>query len=476
MTTTSRTSEVRPEKKPKDLSYAHLLSKGLDPKKLVADLLRIEGVNGVRLLAEALHKAPIPADRFTSIETISALENLKSSVCELQASTTYALEENLAHQHKALSQQSVERVFGVGPEVAIARHECPKTGISYVNFTKILFEDLPHTRLALRAGTFSEAETMIIVKEVKDLTHEQRQEIDVRIYLEEQSAVRQGGKKLTSIIRAWALSYGSAKDEDLHQRAKDRRCVKVVPVSQYESRIVGSLPTELAVLVAQALAKRVAQAKNAGDSRIAPQVAADAFVEGITGVSDPTQIPVTLGLVMTDRALLAGHAEPAHLEGYGVISAEHARKILCGTEGSPNEYEVWVRRLYTAPETGDLIAMDSVQRGFTGHLRQFIVIRDQFCRTPFCDSPIRDLDHVLQAAEDGPTSAENGQGLCAFCNLSKEAPGWKEETVPGPRHTKRVTTSSGQTYLATALPLPGTTTYNVEPVKQKTTLESKRSK
>lgn len=199
-------------------------------------------------------------------------------------------------------------------------------------------------------------------------------------------------------------------------------------------------------------------------------------MEAISGVSSPNQIPVSLGIVMTDRTLIQGHAEPAHLEGYGVISAEHARKILRGTADDPNEYEVWVRRLYTAPGTGDLIAMDSVQRLFSGNLRKFIIIRDQFCRTPFCDSPIRHLDHVLQAADDGSTSAENGDGLCAFCNLTKEAPGWKEETVPGPRHTKRVTTSSGQTYLATALPLPGATTYDVEPAAQRTTMESKRSK
>lgn len=471
----SETPEIRAGEMPKDLSYGYLLSQGLDPKQLVVELLRFEGAYGVSLLAGALHGATIPADRSTSIETISALEDLKASACELQAGTTYALEENLAQQRMAYSQRSVEQEFGVGPEVAIARHKRPRSGISYVNFTKILFDDLPHTRLAFRNGMFSEEEAMIIVKEVKDLTHEQRQEIDVRIYLEEQSVVRQGGKKLTSIIRAWALSYGSAKDEDSHEKANDRRFLTVVPVNQYESRIVGSLPTALAVLVAQAIAARIAQAKNEGDSRSRSHVAADAFVEGMTGISGPNQIPVSLGIVMTDRTLIQGLAEPAHLENYGVISAEHARKILCGTAAAPNEYDVWVRRLYTAPGTGDLIAMDSAQRLFTGNLRKFIIIRDQFCRTPFCDSPIRHLDHVLQAANDGLTSAENGEGLCVFCNLTKEAPGWQEETVPGPRHTKRVTTSSGQTYLATALPLPGTTTYDVEPATQRTTMESKRS-
>lgn len=260
MTTTSEIPEVRAGETPKDLSYEHLLSQGLDPKQLMVELLRLEGANGVSLFAEALHRTTIPADRFTSIETISALEDLKASACELQAGTTYALEENLAQQRMACRQRNAEQEFGVGPEVAIARHKRPRSGISYVNFTKILFEDLPHTRMAFRNGTFSEDEVMTIVKEVKGLNHEQRQEIDCRVYLESQSVIRQGGKKLASIIRSWALSYGSAKDEDSHEKAKERRFLNVVPVNQYESRIIGSLPTVLAVIVAQAIAAKIAQA------------------------------------------------------------------------------------------------------------------------------------------------------------------------------------------------------------------------
>lgn len=55
--------------------------------------------------------------------------------------------------------------------------------------------------------------------------------------------------------------------------------------------------------------------------------------------------------------------------------------------------------------------------------------------TSFCDAPSRHLDHVVPAAEGGPTTLENGQCLCAFCNLTKESPGWRQSVVasgPGP--------------------------------------------
>ena len=59
----------------------------------------------------------------------------------------------------------------------------------------------------------------------------------------------------------------------------------------------------------------------------------------------------------------------------------------------------------------------------------------------------------------GPTSAENGQGLCVRCNLVKELAGWQARPVIGPgwhRHTVELTTPTGHTYRSTAPPvLPG---------------------
>lgn len=112
--------------------------------------------------------------------------------------------------------------------------------------------------------------------------------------------------------------------------------------------------------------------------------------------------------------------------------------------------------------------MDSPRRGFDGQLRAFLVHRDQYCRTPWCGTPVRHADHIRPDAVGGPTSADNGQGLCAACNHTKELPGWvatRETSQPASGsahpdstphrspHTVRVTTPTGHAYDSTAPPV-----------------------
>ena len=87
------------------------------------------------------------------------------------------------------------------------------------------------------------------------------------------------------------------------------------------------------------------------------------------------------------------------------------------------EAHATLRRLYTT-SAGSLVAMDSRSRTFPASLGLFIDLRDQSCRTPWCDAPIRHRDHVVPDHAGGPTSAGNGQGLCEACNQAKEAPGF----------------------------------------------------
>ena len=118
--------------------------------------------------------------------------------------------------------------------------------------------------------------------------------------------------------------------------------------------------------------------------------------------------------------------------------------------------ERWIRRLYAAPDTGELIAMDARSRLFPRSLARFVAARDQTCRMPWCGAPIRQLDHIRPHRDGGATSGANGQGLCEACNQAKEAPGWKAEAVDGPGpHTVETTTPTGHTYRSTAPALPG---------------------
>jgi hypothetical protein len=75
---------------------------------------------------------------------------------------------------------------------------------------------------------------------------------------------------------------------------------------------------------------------------------------------------------------------------------------------------------------------------------------ETICRSPGCGAPIRHTDHVGPRSRGGPTTADNGQGLCEHCNYVKEADGWSARVAPGPRHTVETTTPTGHLYTSTA--------------------------
>ena len=180
---------------------------------------------------------------------------------------------------------------------------------------------------------------------------------------------------------------------------------------------------------------------------------ADTLVERVTGQETASAVPVSIGLVMTDRTLLAGAREPGHVTGYGPVPAQTARDLVLAAD------RAWLRRLYTSPTSGQLAAADSTSRCFPAGLASLIATRDQTCRTPWCDAPIRHTDHIQPAANGGPTTLANGQGLCEACNHAKQAAGWRTRLDPdlsraGP-HTVIVTTPTGHRYTSHAPAPPG---------------------
>ncbi|BBZ05599.1 hypothetical protein MCHIJ_50360 [Mycolicibacterium chitae] len=88
-----------------------------------------------------------------------------------------------------------------------------------------------------------------------------------------------------------------------------------------------------------------------------------------------------------------------------------ARQLVRGAVDDERS-RAMLRRLYKHPVSGALVAMESRARIFPKGLAEFIRLRDDTCRMPYCDAPIRHTDHVAPAAGGGVTSGVNGQGLC----------------------------------------------------------------
>ena len=157
-------------------------------------------------------------------------------------------------------------------------------------------------------------------------------------------------------------------------------------------------------------------AVTAADGPDAP--AAPAALAAPTAAKVPDAAEEPAALAAKDAA-----EEPAHLVGVGTIPAALARRMITDLSG---DTAVFLRRLYTDPRTGQLAAMDSQARLFTANQCRFLVLRDQTCRTPWCDAPVRHADHIKPAQHGGPTSIFNAQGLCEACNHNKQAAGWAQ--------------------------------------------------
>ena len=176
----------------------------------------------------------------------------------------------------------------------------------------------------------------------------------------------------------------------------------------------------------------------------------------------PAGVGVVLDVVMTDRQLFGtGDGSEGDVLIGGMLGSLHhgdadlARQLAALTPAD----RLWIRRLYRDPGTGELVALDSRRRRFPAGLQRLIRFRDQHCRNPWCRAPIRHGDHARPWADGGPTTSNNGQGLCEACNYAKDAPGWHTEALDqaqAPGHRVQITTPTGHTYLTAPPQPPGT--------------------
>lgn len=182
--------------------------------------------------------------------------------------------------------------------------------------------------------------------------------------------------------------------------------------------LTGFLPVAQGVACHAALTREADRLKATGDTRSRGQIMADTLVARITGQTTATGTPVEIELVMTDRTLLAGSAEPAVLPGYGTIPAEAARELVADAS------DAFIRRLFTHPDSGAIVAIDARRRLFTGQQRHQVILTTPTCATPGCDAPARHADHATPAHQGGTTTLDNATGLCEACNHTKELRGW----------------------------------------------------
>lgn len=385
------------------------------------------------------------------IELIAALERLKGAAAAAQARVTFAFDRSQRAEQADLGVPSSEQGQGVASQVALARHDSPARGGRHLGLARALVAEMPRTLQELAAGRISEWRATILVRETAVLSAEHRRRVDEE--LGSRLAVL-GDRGVEREAKRIAYRLDPASFMRRNRGAEADRRVTVRPAPDTMSLVTGFLPVAQGVAVHAALTAHADSLRAGGDARSRGQIMADTFVERLTGQSTADAVPVEVQLLMTDHALLTDDRTPARVVGHGPVPAALARTLLRSTDA-----QVWLRRLFTSPTTGELVALDSRRRTFPAGIRSFLIARDEVCRTPWCDAPIRHADHVVRAADGGPTSADNGQGLCQRCNQAKEAPGWAAtRTRAGPIHLPgaiTVLTPTGHAYESTLPTLPG---------------------
>jgi hypothetical protein len=331
---------------------------------------------------------------------------------------------------------------------------------------------MPHTRAGLTGGWLSEWRATLIVQGTACLSREDRGTVDRLLVADPAALEGVGDKALAAKVRALAYRLDPQAAVRRARKAAAERRVTLRPAPDTMVHLTALLPVKEGVAAYAALVKAADTARAEGDPRGRGQVMADTLLERLTGRTPATGTDLEVQVVITDRTLLRGDHEPAHVPGYGPVPAGLARDWLRPNPHDPagaadtEQARVWLRRLYTHPGTGQLVAMDSRRRFFAGNLRGFLITRDQTCRTPWCDAPIRHADHVIAYDAGGATSAADGQGLCEQCNHTKQAPDWRARPAPGSRpghHLVATTTPTGHTYYSGAPPQPGTHQRSVPP-------------
>ena len=395
-------------------------------------------------------------------DQIRALEDLKSAAAAAQALISVDFDASQRRLQAEAGTPAAKLGLGIGKQIALARRESPKRGCQHLGLAKILTTEMPHTFAALTAGLLTEWRATILVRETACLRLEDRHAVDDELAADTGILEGVGDEALGALARGIAYRLDPHAALARASKAEGDRYVSLRPAPDTMTYLTALLPVKTGVAVFAALSRAADTLTAGGDPRLHHQIMADLLTQRITGnPAGPTRIEIQL--VMTDRTLLQGDSEPAYLPGYGPVPAQQARNLARDSgkanRGNRNDErtETWLRRLYTSPGAGELIAMDAKSRLLPRALKRVIKTRDNTCRFPYCNAPIRHADHVVPWRISHDTSEANAQGLCVACNQAKEAPGWSAQPRPGPRHTVEITTPTGHTYTSTAPPLPGST-------------------
>jgi hypothetical protein len=387
------------------------------------------------------------------IDRIARLEKLRAVTAALQAAESVRFAQSQVAEQLAADVHPAAIGCGIAEQIGLACRISPVVAARRLNTARAWWFELPDTYGQLTAGELSERVAETIAAETRHLEPETRRQVDKQ--LKAAGISKLGFKAATACARKAAYEADPHGYVERGRTERKHRRVGVRPAPDTMAILTGYLPVEQGVACYAALRQHADTTVATGDSRTRDQIMADTLVERITGQTTATDVDIELHLMMPlDSLADPDNPKAAVIPGYGPLPAELARDILATSRGRKR----W-RRLFTAPSntatgSGPIVGGDPTRRYFDGWLAKLIRLRDQTCRDPYCDAPIRHLDHIIRYTDGGPTILLNGRGTCERGNQVHEMPGWHISVIDsgllGRPHSVHITTPTGHHYLSRA--------------------------
>ena len=403
----------------------------------------------VRRLTRELASAEVGLDNRERIDMLRALEELKCAASGTQAAIAADFDSSQRAAQAAAGVRRDDLGRGVAAQIGFARRTSPHRAQQLLGLAKVLRAEMPCTRRALRAGKITEKAAMSMAQETACLSLQDRMTVDEQVAGDLDAIEAMSERQIANATRAAGIGLDNAAVAERRRRAEADRHVSLRPMPDVMAELRTMLSVKDGVAVWAVLSREADRAQAAGDPRSRQQIMADTLRDRVLdpGSGAATDVPLMINVVVPDSVLLGDDDGVGWVQDYGPVPGDLLREWIA--HNAANDVDQWVRRLYAKPESGELVAMDSKSRRFTGKLAEYLRLRDQFCRNPWCNARIRHLDHAVRRADGGPTSAVNGQGVCECCNQAKEAYGWSARPRPGPTHTIETVTPTGHRYTST---------------------------
>jgi hypothetical protein len=326
-----------------------------------------------------------------------------------------------------------ERVFTT--ELALTLGITERASENLIGRARILTGDRSATLAAVEDGRITLRHAEVVVDAGADLVGE------VAVRFETAAIMMAEGMTPARLQNKLIQLRERLQPEDSEARHQDAlldRRVAAAPGRDGMGEVWASLSGEAVVAIDAKLDAAVRSIKAAGgeDGRSAAQIRADVFVDLLLNDASGARTvkPVVFLTVPAETAV--GGDQPGEVQGQGPMDAQTMRNLMAL---APYFFRVLIH-----PETGNILEVGTDARYIPTALRRWVTLRDGTCRFPGCNRKAvgLDLDHVVDFALGGTTTADNLICLCRKHHRLRHLGGWN--AILGPGGTVTWTSPSGR--------------------------------